>query len=80
MNSGRTKVQSPYPRLQSLLSQLSDLNPAHSDRKIFDTREEAEEYIRSQSQDLQLIVVWAVDHTDLQASQVSGWSYTEYPC
>jgi hypothetical protein len=81
MSTSRTKLQSPYPGLQSILSRLSALNPTHSDRKVFDSREEAENYIAKEgNKDLQLNAVWAVDHSDLQASQIRGWSYTEYPC
>ena len=75
------KAKSPYPRLQALLPQLSSIGPNNEDRPIFDTRTEAEEYVASARQeegkDVHLNPVWAIDHTDLRASEIAGWSVTE---
>ena len=74
------KAKSPYPRLQALLPQLSSIGPNNEDRPIFDTRAEAEEYVanaRDDGEDVHLNPVWAIDHTDLRASEIAGWSVTE---
>lgn len=81
MNTDRTKIQSPHPGLQSVLSRLSVLNPVKKDdRHVFETREEAEQFIRSRDEDFVLNPIWGIDHSDLQASQITGWSYTRHPC
>ncbi|MFB6263601.1 MAG: hypothetical protein ABEL76_08265 [Bradymonadaceae bacterium] len=76
------KEQSPYPRLQAVLPQLSSIGPNSDDRPIYDSRTEAEEHIRQarreEGKTLYLNPVWAIDHTDLRASDIAGWSVTEY--
>ena len=76
-------ASSPYPALQAVLPRLAALNPNHKQRPVFDERGKAELYIDVQAEDgedLTLIPVWAINHTDLQSSTISGWSVTEYPC
>ena len=75
------KAKSPYPRFQALLPQLASIGPDSEERPIFDTRAEAEEFIENarneDGQSLHLNPVWAIDHTDLRASEIAGWSVTE---
>lgn len=75
------KAKSPYPRLQALLPQLASIGPNNEERPIFDTRAEAEEFIdearHEEGRELSLNPVWAIDHTDLRASEIAGWSVTE---
>lgn len=81
MESSKGKAKSPYPRLQALLPQLASIGPNSEDRPIFDTRTEAEEYLeqarQEEGEDVHLNPVWAIDHTDLRASEIAGWSVTE---
>jgi len=81
MKSSKGKAKSPYPRLQALLPQLASIGPDGDDRPIFDTRGEAEEYLEKarteDGEDVYLNPVWAIDHTDLRASEIAGWSVTE---
>lgn len=81
MESSKGKAKSPYPRLQALLPQLASIGPNSEDRPIFDTRAEAEEYLEQaraeEGDELYLNPVWAIDHTDLRASEIAGWSVTE---
>lgn len=75
------KAKSPYPRLQALLPQLASIGPNSEDRPVFDTRAEAEEFIdetrQEEGREVHLNPVWAIDHTDLRASEIAGWSVTE---
>ena len=77
----KRKAKSPYPRLQALLPQLASIGPNSEDRPVFDTRAEAEEFIadkrQEEGQEVYLNPVWAIDHTDLRASEIAGWSVTE---
>ena len=72
--------KSPYPRLQALLPQLASIGPNSDERPIFDTRAEAEEFIQQkraeEGETHHLNPVWAIDHTDLRASEIAGWSVT----
>jgi hypothetical protein len=74
-------AKSPYPRLQALLPQLASIGPSNDERPIFDTRAEAEEFIQQkraeEGESHHLNPVWAIDHTDLRASEIAGWSVTE---
>lgn len=75
------KEKSPYPRLQAVLPQLSSIGPNQESRPVYDTRAEAREHIDQARQEegkiLHLNPVWAINHEDLQASSVAGWSVTE---
>lgn len=76
-------ASSPYPALQAVLPRLAALNPNHTQRPVFDERGKAELYIDVQAEegdDYTLIPVWAINHTELQKSEMQGWSVTEFPC
>lgn len=79
------KIQSPYPGLQTLLPRLRALNAGDEEsRAIFDNRAKAQLFIDIQQQQegraLMLTPVWRIDHANLIASKIRGWSATRYPC
>lgn len=77
------KIRSPHPHLQSVLPRLRALNPESARKNgkpIFDNKAKARLFIdiqrREEGVDLRLTPVWSVDHTDLQASSIEGWTVT----
>jgi len=82
---GGFKLQSPHPALQAALPRLAALNPRGSEFKpVFKTREEAEEVMkvleRTEDCTYHLNPIWAVNHSDLTASTIAGWSFTDRLC
>ncbi len=81
-----TKIKSPHPALQAVLPRLRALNPdgSESSRPIFDNKAKAKLFIdiqeREEDRELMLAPVWKLDHTDLGASEIKGWTVTRYPC
>ncbi len=80
-----TKMRSPHPALQAVLPRLRALNPERSEsRPVFDNKAKARLFIdiqeREEDRALMLTPVWGIDHTDLQSSQIKGWTVTRYPC
>lgn len=80
-----TKRRSPHPALQAVLPRLRALNPERSEsRPVFDNKSKARLFIdiqeREEGKALMLTPVWAIDHTDLEASEIKGWTVTKYPC
>jgi hypothetical protein len=84
-SSDVTKIRSPHPALQSVLPRLRALNPERNEsRPIFDNKAKAKLFIdiqeREEERDLMLTPVWGIDHTDLQSSEIRGWTVTKHPC
>ncbi len=71
----RDVTASPYPALQALLPRLSskgrlDLQPLFVDREEAELfAEDAEIYGAAH-----VVPVWAIDHTDLQQSEIVRWT------
>ena len=79
------KIRSPHPGLQSVLPRLRALNPEGKEsRPVFDNKAKAKLFIdiqeREEDKVLLLTPVWGVDHTDLESSEIKGWTVTKYPC
>jgi hypothetical protein len=79
------KIQSPYPALQAVLPRLRALNPERNEnRPVFDNKSKARLFIdiqeREQDKQLMLTPVWGIDHGDLSASEIRGWTATRFPC
>jgi hypothetical protein len=80
-----SKKRSPHPALQSVLPRLRALNPERNEsRPVFDNKAKAKLFIdiqeREEDKELMLTPVWGVDHTDLESSEIKGWTVTRYPC
>ena len=80
-----SKLRSPHPALQAVLPRLRALNPERSEsRPVFDNKAKARLFIDIQEREgdryLMLTPVWGIDHTDLAASEIKGWTVTRYPC
>lgn len=79
------KIKSPHPGLQAVLPGFRALNPDPADvRPVFDNRAKARLFIDIQAPDeqqhMKVMAVWDIDHADLEASKVRGWSVTRRPC
>lgn len=79
------KIRSPHPALQSVLPRLRALNPERNEsRPVFDNKAKAKLFIdiqeREEDKELMLTPVWGVDHTDLESSEIKGWTVTKFPC
>ena len=74
-----TPVSSPYPALQALLPRLASITTNSDNRRIFDKPAEVEEYLADQDdENLHVVPVWAIKHTDLTSSQVVKWTYKRW--
>lgn len=77
------KVKSPHSDLQAILPGFRALNPEAAEaRPVFDNRAKARLFIdiqpSAEQQQLRLMAVWQVNHTDLEASTIRGWSVTRW--
>jgi hypothetical protein len=80
-----SKKRSPHPALQSVLPRLRTLNPdTNESRPVFDNKAKAKLFIdiqeREEDDQLMLTPVWGIDHTDLEDSDINGWTVTRHPC
>jgi hypothetical protein len=69
-------VSSPYPALQAVLPRLGAKGRMDELQPLFLDLEEAEFYLEdSEWGELAFVVpVWAIDHTDLQSSEIVRWT------
>lgn len=77
------KIKSPHSDLQAILPRFRALNPEPADaRPVFDNRAKARLFIDIQplaeQQRLRVMAVWQINHADLQASHIRGWSVTRW--
>jgi len=77
------KMKSPHSDLQAILPRFRALNPdAAEARPVFDNRAKARLFIDIQpgaeQQRLHLMAVWQINHADLEASDIRGWSVTRW--
>ncbi|MFW5967788.1 MAG: hypothetical protein ACOCV2_09735 [Persicimonas sp.] len=79
------KISSPHPALQSVLPRLRALNPdrgREEGKPVFDNKAKARLFIdvqrREEGRQLRLTPVWAIDHTDLQGSDIEGWTVVRH--
>lgn len=75
------KISSPHPGLQAVLPRLRALNPerdSEEGKPVFDNKAKARLFIdiqrREEGHELRLGPVWSIDHTDLEGSQIEGWT------
>lgn len=71
--------QSLYPALQAILPRLLFASPRRSGHPLFATQKEAEHYLgfmKRENPDATLVLtpVWAVNHDDLDNSEIGGWT------
>lgn len=74
--------QSPHAALQALLPALGQLNPRQNACPTFERRGEAKFFLNHFALDDEVSVVplWHIEHFDLHASEIVGWTYARHLC
>ncbi|RAL20770.1 hypothetical protein DL240_15760 [Lujinxingia litoralis] len=74
--------QSPHAELQSVLPALATINPRSAPTPSFKRRAEATFFLNHFDAEhaIDVVPLWHIDHHDLQASEIAGWTYTRHLC
>lgn len=73
-------IQSPHAALQAMLPRLRSLGLRNAPTPFFDTQLEVADFLdeRTEGEDLSIVPVWAIDHSDLRRSMIVKWTYSPY--
>jgi len=78
-----TMFKSPYPELHLHLAGLREINGNIDLRPVLTSRDDAEELAAELERELGrrhvVTAVWRLNHQDLEASEIVGWSFSENP-
>lgn len=77
-----TAEQSPHAALQALLPALATLSPTKAPRPTFERRGEAKFFLDhfALGEEVAVVPLWHIEHHDLLASEIVGWTYARHLC
>ncbi|TXD35553.1 hypothetical protein FRC98_15180 [Lujinxingia vulgaris] len=77
-----TAEQSPHAGLQAILPALATLSPQKAPKPTFERRGEAKFFLDhfALGDEVAVVPLWHIEHHDLHASEIVGWTYARHLC